>query len=78
MRRQKKCLNPTHVFWAVYMQFHLRIDNPNLPDVHGLDLSVGCSVDIGILDKFFDGGKYGRDWVSRMVCHILNDAFAIK
>ena len=41
-------------------------------------LIVGCSDDVGKLEKFFDGGKYGNDQVSRVLCHILGNFFVIK
>ena len=41
-------------------------------------LSVGCSGDIGELEKFFDGGKYGRNWVLKMVCCLLDYVLAFE
>ena len=41
-------------------------------------LRVGGSGEVGELEKFFDGGKYGRDWVSKMVHNLLDDVLELK
>ena len=46
--------------------------------IDGLVLRVRGSVDVGKLDEFFDGGKDGRDQLSRMVSHLLDYAFALE
>ena len=52
--------------------------NDHICNVHDLVLSVGGSGDVGKPEKFFDGGKYGRDQVLRMVRHLLEDFIALE
>ena len=52
--------------------------NDDVGDVHGLVLCVGVSVDVDELKNFFDGGKYGRNWVSRMICGLLEDFLVLE
>ena len=37
-----------------------------------MGFSVRCSGDVGELENFFDGGKYGCDRVPRMICRLLD------
>ena len=46
--------------------------------IHGLELCIQCSGDVGKLEKFFDGGEYGRYWVSRMVGCLLDNSLALE
>ena len=55
-----------------------RTVNDHLGDSHGLVLRVGGSGDVRELEKFFEGGKYGREWVSRVVCCLLDYVLALK
>ena len=52
--------------------------NDHVCDFNGLELDVKFSGDVGEPKKFFDGGKYGRDRVSGMVCHLLGDLLALE
>ena len=52
--------------------------NYHVCDIHGLVLSVGCYDDVRKLEKLFDGGKYGRNQVLRMLCHLLDDFLALE
>ena len=58
-----------------------KLDHPvnnHISDIHGLDLCVKSPGDIGKLEEFFDSVKYGRDRVSSMVGHILDNVFVFK
>ena len=52
--------------------------NYHVGDVHGLELRVWGSGDVGKFEKFSRGRKYGSDWVSRMVSHLLENLLMIK
>ena len=41
-------------------------------------LRVQHSDDVIKLDKFFDGGEYGRDWVSRIVYFLIEHFFKLE
>ena len=47
-------------------------------NVHGLVLLVGGSGDVIKLEKFFDGKKDGCDWVSRVLCRLLDNVLTLK
>ena len=50
----------------------------HIQDIHGLVLCVQNSGDVGKLKKLFNSGKYGCDWVSRIVCFLLDGVFVLK
>ena len=52
--------------------------NDNVGNANGLVLCIGGSNGVGELKKFFDGRKYGRDRVSRMVRRLLDNVLGIK
>ena len=52
--------------------------NDHLGNVHVLMLHVGGYCDLRKIKKLFYGGKYGRNWVSRMVRHFLDNVLALE
>ena len=52
--------------------------NDHVCDFQGLVFFAGGSGDVGKLEKFFDGGEYGRYWVSRMVGCLLDNSLALE
>ena len=50
----------------------------HIRDIHGLVLCVRCSCDVRELEKFFEGGEYSRNWVSRIVDCLLDDVFTLE
>ena len=52
--------------------------NNHIRNIHGLIFRVQHSGDVGELEKFFNRGEYGHDWVSRIVDRLLGNVFALK
>ena len=58
-----------------------KLDHPviyHVGNVNGLVFCIGGSNGVGELKKFFDGRKYGRDRVSRMVRRLLENVLALE
>ena len=85
MRRPKKMfksnpdlLNCCHTITLANHQPKLACPvNNHIRDVQGLELGIRCSGDVGQIKNFYDDGKYGRNWVPRMVCCLLDDVLAL-
>ena len=76
-------LNPRLLDCCCVIPFANRLSELDCPaknhirNINGLVLCIRRSGDVGKLEKFFDDGEYGHDCVSRMVCFILDDVFAL-
>ena len=52
--------------------------NNHTRDVNGLDLGILCSSDVRELNNFFEVRNYGQNWVSGMVCCLLDDFLVLE
>ena len=52
--------------------------NNHIIKIHGLNLCVQSTGDVGKIEEFFNGGEYGGNQVSRVVGHLLENIIVFR